>query len=60
MKVEFLVRYKNGQIGIDAKVGDVLSLSKKEIDQISEDMRYPKDGLRIVGGKKDKPADDEG
>ncbi len=59
MKVQFLVPYKNGQIGISARVGQVLSLSKKEIEQIRGDMRNPDDGMKILGGKKkdDPPAD---
>ena len=58
MQVEFLVAYKNGMIGIDAKVGQVMSLSKKEIDQIRGDMRNPDDGMKVLGGKKkDKPPD---
>lgn len=60
-KVEFMVHYKNGQIGVEAQAGDVLELSKKQIDQISSDMRNPKEGMKILGGrKKSEPADAEG
>ncbi len=70
-KVEFMVHYKNGQIGVSANAGDVLDLTKKEIQQISSDMRNPEEGMRLLGkqkkkglagllgGKEDKPADDE-
>jgi hypothetical protein len=56
-----MVHYKNGQIGVEAQAGDVLELSKKEIDQISSDMRNPEKGMKVLGGrKKAKPADAEG
>ncbi len=60
-KVEFFVHYKNGQIGVEAQAGDVLELSKKEIQQISEDMRNPEEGMKVLGrGKKAEPANAEG
>ncbi len=60
-KVEFMVHYKNGQIGVSANAGDVLELTKKQIDQISSDMRNPKEGMKVLGGrKKAEPADAEG
>lgn len=61
-KVQFTAAYKNGQIGIDVGAGEVIDLSKKEIEQVAADMRNPKDGMKVLGGKKkdDKPADDKG
>ena len=59
-KVEFLAAYKNGQIGVDVGAGQVIELSKKQIEQVASDMRNPKDGMKVLGGKKEKPADDKG
>ena len=60
-KVEFLAAYKNGQIGVDVGAGQIIELSKKQIEQVASDMRNPKDGMKVLGGKKKaEPADDKG